>query len=175
MTTNPIHGHELTFRNFQIERLTSTCSQDWLHPAFEIFRPVAKTIKSTPSKLYLVPTQFDDEYDPEFAPQPTSASELPELAPWVQRFAFNVVEIWAGRRAATQLVAQCHHRIFADLVRKSGSQKQVGHVRKIHIQEPLDGICEATITVRYENRLRAMILRFEGVDKRWLCTALTLL
>jgi hypothetical protein len=39
----------------------------------------------------------------------------------------------------------------------------------------LDGICEATITIRYEDRLRAMLVRFEGIDKRWLCTALTLL
>jgi hypothetical protein len=29
--------------------------------------------------------------------------------------------------------------------------------------------------VRYGGRLRSLVIRFEGIDKRWLCTALTLL
>jgi len=97
------------------------------------------------------------------------------LQGWTERFAHSIVEIWAGRRSPRQVESLCHHRIFSELVRQSGSQKEIGHIRKIHIQEPLDGICEATITIRYEDRLRAMLVRFEGIDKRWLCTALTLL
>jgi len=53
--------------------------------------------------------------------------------------------------------------------------KEVGKLRTIHQSEPLDGICESVITVRYAERLRAIAVRFEGVDNRWLCTALDLL
>jgi hypothetical protein len=48
-------------------------------------------------------------------------------------------------------------------------------VRTIHQSEPLDGICESTITVRFGERLRAIVIRFEGVDGRWLCTELDLI
>ena len=175
MTTNKVIDEEVSINSFLIEHFCSENDADWKHPLLEIFRPKPTLTEGQRLKLYLVPSRFDDEYDPDFAPEPTSAQDLPNLTQWVERFICNVVEIWAGRRSPGQLSNQCHHRIFSELVRKSGSQKQVGHVRKIHIQEPLDGICEATVTVRFENRLRSVMLRFEGVDKRWLCTALTLL
>jgi len=174
MTTNPV-VEEISISSFRIEKLTSVTNIDWQHPLLEIFRPQPVINPLTPSKLYLVPSRFDDEFDPDFAPEPTSAKDLPELTVWTERFAHSIVEIWAGRRSPRQVESLCHHRIFSELVRQSGSQKEIGHVRKIHIQEPLDGICEATVTIRYENRLRAMLVRFEGIDKRWLCTALTLL
>ncbi len=175
MTTKREYEVDLSIASFRIEEIAASSVQDWQHPFLEIFRPVPPVHEIQSRKLYLIPTQFDGEFDPDFAPEPTSAQDLPDLMGWTQLFAHNVVEIWAGRRSPSQLASQCHYRIFSELVRKSGSQKQVGHIRKIHIQEPLDGICEATITVRYEDRLRAILVRFEGVDKRWLCTALTLL
>lgn len=175
MTTNHMQRPDLTIASFRIEEIAASTSPDWQHPFLEIFRPQPPLHKKQRGKLYLIPTQSEGEYDPDFAPEPTSAQDLPDLAQWTQRFVLNVVEIWAGRRSPTQLATQCHYRIFSELVRNSGSQKQVGHIRKIHIQEPLDGICEATVTVRYGDRLRAILVRFEGVDMRWLCTTLTLL
>ena len=62
-----------------------------------------------------------------------------------------------------------------ELLRNTGSQKEIGRIRNIHQSEPLDGICESTITIRFGNRLRAVVIRFEGVDGRWLCTALRLI
>ena len=175
MTTNHIQDENLFIASFRIEEIAQLEICDWQHPFLEIFRPQPEIRELQRGKLYLVPTQFEGEFDPDFAPIPTSAQDLPDLVEWTSRFALNVVEIWAGRRSPNQLASQCHHRIFSELVRKSGSQKQVGHIRKIHIQEPLDGICEATITVRFEDRLRAILVRFEGMDQRWLCTTLTLL
>lgn len=174
MTTNRLI-EEISISSFRIEQLASVTNVDWKHPLLEIFRPQTQTRSLVPSKLYLVPSRFDDEFDPDFAPEPTSARDLPELQGWTERFAHSIVEIWAGRRSPRQVESLCHHRIFSELVRQSGSQKEIGHIRKIHIQEPLDGICEATITIRYEDRLQAMLVRFEGIDKRWLCTVLTLL
>ena len=53
--------------------------------------------------------------------------------------------------------------------------KEVGKLRTIHQSEPLDGICESTVLVRFGDRLRAVVIRFEGVDGRWLCTALQMI
>ena len=91
---------------------------------------------------------------------------------------FSVLNHLAGvqdERTPAQLAKAFHHRIFSELLRKSGSEKEVGHIRKLHIHEPLDGVCEAIVTVRFGDRLRALTFRFEGVDGRWLCTALALL
>lgn len=174
MTTNRL-VEEVSISSFRIEKIASSTDIDWKHPLLEIFRPQPLLKPNLPSKLYLLPSRFGEEFDPDFSPEPTSAMNLPELTLWTERFVYSIVEIWAGRRSPRQVESLCHHRIYSELVRQSGSFKEVGHVRKIHIQEPLDGICEATITIRFENRLRAMLVRFEGIDKRWLCTALNLL
>jgi len=108
-------------------------------------------------------------------PVPTSASALPDLHTWTMKFIVSVIEIWAGRRQPAQLIRSCHRVIYMELLRNTGSQKEIGRIRNIHQSEPLDGICESTVTVRYGDRLRAIIIRFEGVDGRWLCTALRLL
>ena len=175
MTTNPIF-HELpSFTSINLAPISSDENEDWLHPILEIFRPREEVCVDKKPKLYLVPSSFNDEFDPDFAPEPTSAKDLPELNEWNFNFARNVLEILAGRRQPSQLAKQCHHHIFSELVTQSGSQKEVGKIRKIHISEPVDGVCETTVTVRFGERLKCLILRVEGVDNRWLCTALTLL
>ena len=175
MTTTAHTDDNLTLLTFPIDNYPHTGDEDWLHPLLEIFKPRQTPVNTSPAKLYLIPTHYEGEFDLDFAPEPTSAADLPGLLDWVGRLAHNVVEIWAGRRSPNQVAQLCHYTVFSELVRKSGSEKLIGHIRKIHIQEPLDGICEATITVRYENRLRSVVLRLEGLDNRWLCTVLTLL
>jgi len=175
MTTNPIFNDPPTFKRITLATVSSDENEDWMHPVLEIFRPQPSPQLLKKSRLYLVPSTFDDEFDPDFAPEPTSAQDLPNLDEWCANFARNVLEVLAGRRQPTQLTKQFHHRIFSELVKKSGSEKEVGKIRKIHMSEPLDGICETTVTVRYGERLRALVFRFEGIDNRWLCTALRLI
>ena len=154
----------------------SSCeAEDWEHPMLEMFRPIVQEHEKQKARLYLIPSSFDDEYDPDFSPQPTSASDLPELHEWTMRFVVSVLEIWAGRRSPSQLTRMCHRKIFTELHARAGTMKEVGKLRTIHQSEPLDGICESVVTVRYGERLRALSVRFEGVDNRWLCTALDLL
>ena len=154
----------------------SSCeAEDWQHPMLEIFRPIVEEHEKQKARLYLIPSSFDDEYDPDFSPQPTSASDLPELHEWTMRFVVSDLESWAGRRSPSQLTRMCHRKIFTELHARAGSMKEVGKLRTIHQSEPLDGICESVVTVRYGERLRALSVRFEGVDNRWLCTALDLL
>jgi len=175
MTTNPIYDKLPTFNRITLTVISSDKIEDWLHPVLEIFRPKPEIQLLKKSSLYRLPSLFDDEFDPDFAPEPTSAQDLPELGEWCTRFAQNVLEVFAGRRQSTQLIKQFHHRIFSELIKKSGSERVVGKIRKLHLSEPLDGICETTVTVRFGDRLRALTFRFEGVDNRWLCTALSLL
>lgn len=141
----------------------------------ELYRPDTPKLIDQKPLLYSMPSNFGDEFDPEFAPQPTSASDLPNLQTWTLKFGMSVLEIWAAKRQPAQLSRWCHRSIYTDLVKKVGSQSEVGKIRKLHQCEPLDGISESTITVRFNSRVRALALRFEGVDHRWLCTSLTLL
>jgi hypothetical protein len=158
-----------------VEPISSDPDEDYLHPVLEMFRPAGSIVAPRKPKLYLVPSTFGEEYDAEFAPEPTSAADLPDITELTNRFIHNVVEIWAGRRSVNQVQSMCHYRVFNELQRKAGWQKEIGRIRKSRITEPLDGICEATVTIRYGERLRVAAIRFEGQDQRWLCTSLTLI
>ena len=125
--------------------------------------------------LYKLSSLYKEDYVPGFAPEPTSASELPEIEKFAEKFAKSVLEIWAGKRSAAQLSKFCHASVYQELVTSIGFQKEIGKFRKIYINEPLDGLCESTVTVRFKDRLRSMALRFEGVDHKWVCTSLDLI
>jgi hypothetical protein len=175
MTTHLEYEQFPTFTHVNVEPISSDPDEDYLHPVLEMFRPAASIVAPRKPKLYLVPSTFGEEYDAEFAPEPTSAADLPDITELTNRFIHNVVEIWAGRRSVNQVQSMCHYRVFNELQRKAGWQKEIGRIRKSRITEPLDGICEATVTIRYGERLRVAAIRFEGQDQRWLCTSLTLI
>ena len=175
MTTHLEYEQFPTFTHINVEPISSDPDEDYLHPVLEMFRPAASIVAPRKPKLYLVPSTFGEEYDAEFAPEPTSAADLPDITELTNRFIHNVVEVWAGRRSVNQVQSMCHYRVFNELQRKAGWQKEIGRIRKSRITEPLDGICEATVTIRYGERLRVAAIRFEGQDQRWLCTSLTLI
>ena len=175
MTTEIEFKQQPSFTTVDLIPISSDPDEDWQHLVLEMFRPELADLPLKKSRLYLAPSTFGEEFDPEFAPEPTSAEDLPDITELMSQFMHNVLEIWAGRRSASQVQAMCHHLIFADIQRTAGQQKVLGRIRKIKLTQPLDGICESAITVRYGDRLRVVAIRFEGLDKRWLCTALTLL
>lgn len=125
--------------------------------------------------LYKLSSLFNEDYVPGFEPQPTSASELPDIKDFATNFAKSVLEIWAGKRSPAQLSRWCLPHIYQELQTATGFQREIGKFRNIHINQPLDGLCESAITVRFQDRLRTMTIRFEGVDRRWICTSLDLL
>jgi hypothetical protein len=172
---NPNYRAMPTFTSLEMLPISSDPDEDWLHPVLEMFRPkkVVEPVKEP--RLYLIASTFGEEFDSEFCPEPTSAKDLPDIKILVHNFIHVIVEVWAGRRSASQIQSSCHYSVFAQLLRQAGSIKTVGKVRKIHISQPLDGIVEATITVRYAERLRVVAVRFEGLDHRWLCTTLEMI
>lgn len=175
MTTQREFEQMPTFTTTPLVAISSDPDEDYLHPVLELFKPIPKAVEVKKPSLYLVPTTFGEEFDPAFAPQPTSASALPALEPLIQQFIHNLVEVWAGRRSALQLQSICHYKLFNEVQKSAGSLKEVGRIRKFRITQPLDGVCEATVTVRFGERLRVVAIRFEGLDGRWLCTSLSLI
>jgi hypothetical protein len=154
---------------------SSDQSELWSHPMLDLYNHNTQKCLTQSPLLYSTPSNFGEDYDPEFAPQPTSASGLPELRIWTLRFATSVLEILAAKRQPAQLARWCHHTIYSQLTANVGSLQNVGRIRKLHQCQPLDGICESALTVRFDDRIRSLAIRFEGVDHRWLCTSLTLL
>ena len=165
----------LASRPVSLKSISSNESDLWDHPMLDLFRNnVQKNVLQKPL-LYSIPSNFGEDFDPDFAPQPTSARELPDLRIWTLKFATSVLEVWAAKRQPAQLARWCHHTIYSQLTEKVGTLDQVGRIRKLHLCQPLDGISEIALTVRFDTRVRSLAIRFEGVDHRWLCTSLTLL
>lgn len=122
--------------------------------------------------LYKNSSLYKEEYTPGFEPVLMSAAELPDITSFASMFAKGVLEIWAGKRPPAQLSKWCLASVYQELQDSIGFQKEIGKFRKIHISHPLDGLCEIVVTVRFDQRLRTMTMRFEGVDHKWLCTNL---
>jgi hypothetical protein len=74
-----------------------------------------------------------------------------------------------------QLARLSHRLVFNKILDISGNQKEIPKIRKIYIKEPIEGVAETTVTLRFNERVRSLVLRFEGVDQRWLCTEFFLL
>ena len=117
--------------------------------------------------LYLV----DPDSDPYFEPQPTSLSALPAPQDWSLKFTQSALEVLAGRRSVTQLIKWSNRPVYAHLQRRAGLLSGNPRVRKSHICIPTDGVVEASITFSLRERIRAVALRLEGLDGRWLTTS----
>ncbi len=135
-------------------------------------------VSLTRRKLFLVPTPQHlegEDADREYLPKPSALTELPPLQETVSRYVLGVVEIWGGRRQPMQLARLSHRVVYAKILAMAGNQREIPKIRRIYINEPIEGVAETTVTLRFNERVRSLVLRFEGVDKRWLCTELALL
>lgn len=127
------------------------------------------------TRLYLIPTTHGESYDPDFAPNPSPLSDLPNLERWTLTYVVSVIEVMAGRRPIQQVARSTHRFTYNSLLRKVGSVDEVPKIRKIHRNQPIEGVVELTAILVFKERIRALTARFEGVDKKWLCTELELL
>ncbi len=144
----------------------------WIHPSLE---PESEFSRIEERPLFRTPTYFGEQFAADDLPQPTSAATLPLLDDWIPHLATMVLEIWAGRRQSLQVADRCHRVIYAEILRRIGSIDEVGRVRSVHINEPFDGLCEASVVVAFKQRYRSMVIRAEGINGRWLCTEIDLL
>ena len=52
-------------------------------------------------------------------------------------------------------------------LRRGGAKLAPPRIRRVHVCEPGDGIAEISAVVLLEGRVRALALRLEGTDGRW--------
>ena len=142
-------------------------------------QPKQAPIFAIKPKLYLVPTidtEFGNEWShPKFSSTPSNLTDLPDINEWSESFIITIIEIWSGRRGVMQLANNCHRSVINKLIKEGKELDNSCRIRKIYLNQPIEGVIEAAVTLRIKERVRSLILRFEGVDKRWVCTELNLL
>lgn len=116
----------------------------------------------------------DIDYFGDRVPTPTAA--LPEPTKWAARLAQAVIEVHAGLRPVHQLSRWTSHSLLTDLKRVAPvGQPRRAHrmqVSSIHVGQPADGVIEAcAVATCPGRRSRAVALRLEGWDGRWICTS----
>lgn len=121
------------------------------------------------------PTAFLTEPDDE--PDPGGLDHLPDPRRWSALLAQAVVEILAGRRPAGQVVRWTDRDVFERIARSAPRRaERVGgtpvRVRRVRVSTSVDGTVEAVAVVDDGTRCRALAMRLEGLQRRWLCTAL---
>ncbi|UWF78226.1 Rv3235 family protein [Microbacterium neungamense] len=122
-----------------------------------------------------------------FAPQPTSATELPDPVPLLRSLTQGALEVLAGVREVDQLARWFSEDAFRALVTRANLSARARSARgtaptrpsfrilSIHHAAPADGVVEAAIVVAGPGRTRAVAIRLEGLDGRWRATSLAVL
>ena len=104
-----------------------------------------------------------------------------EVRSWAARFAQAVSESVSGLRPTSQLVRWTSHEVHRDLDRRAQLVRRAAgpvrrpvrpQVRSVHVCRPSDRTAEVSVHVRQGHRSRALALRLERRDDRWVCTAL---
>ena len=164
-------------------------SQETLGLAFAApttFVPViAPDIRSAPStaptRIFSIDEHSADQENAFFERQMTSSDKLPAPREWACGFAQAVVEVIAGQRPPRQIARHATHTVLSGLSKPEAPplaapqarRQQPGRrsiVTSVRVDEPADGVAEVAAVVRGKNRSRALTLRLEGWDGRWICT-----
>jgi hypothetical protein len=137
-----------------------------------------KSEEKTAKKLYLTPStdqDFGQEWShPKFSSLPSHLSDLPDVSIWCKSFVITVIEIWAGKRPISQISGNSHRIVCRRVNYYSNKLQGICRIRKIYISQPIEGVLEVLVTILIGERVRSLTLRFEGIDKRWICTQLQL-
>lgn len=125
-----------------------------------------------------------DFFPPEedFERRPSLRSELGDPRPFVAKMAQAIIEVTSGQRPAPQLIRHTTPPVYSVLARRAlvstrrqpAGARRSAVVRRIRVCEPADGIVEACAVVVSHGRVRALALRVEGLDGRWIVTQLTI-
>lgn len=121
---------------------------------------------------------FTRDYDDEFDRQPTRSELLPPIEPFVAKISQAIVEVVSAQRPAPQLIRHTSPTVYSVLARRAlvsarrhnPGPRRAAMVRRVRVCEPADGIVEACAVVLWNGRVRALALRLEGLDGRWLVT-----
>jgi hypothetical protein len=126
-------------------------------------------------RLVLVPTTHGESFDTGFAPKPTSPELLPEPTKFTLAYLVSVIEVILGKRQLRQIARNTHRFVYDSIASKIGKFPELPKIQRIYRSYPIEGVIEVVATLKFKARIRALVMRFEGVDGRWLCTELDLL
>jgi len=179
MTRQPSTGQLTTVPNmphFTVRRIPETAPSRITADEAWAYEPSPYTQESLALDFFPI---GDDE---DFARQPTRSSDLPEPEPFVAKIAQAIIEVISGQRPATQLIRHTSPTAYSVLARRAlVSSRRLGKgprraavVRRVRVCEPADGVVEACAVVVSQGRVRALALRLEGLDGRWLVTQIAI-
>ncbi|GAB3296985.1 hypothetical protein EK0264_15590 [Epidermidibacterium keratini] len=114
-----------------------------------------------------------------FAPQRSRSRTLPPLEPFAEGYARAAAEVLTGHRGV-ELLAPHTTMATMEWIRSLAPGAPASRrttlpapvILRVITCEVLDGVCEATAIVQRGPRVRAMTLRFVGLDRRWQCSHL---
>ena len=118
--------------------------------------------------------------DPYFGPQATGRVDLPDPTTWARQVLAATLESVSGARAPHQLTRCMTQEVHARVVRRHrvslrrGAAVQRTQVRRLRVDEPVDGVVEVAAVVVLDDRVRAVAMRLNGADGRWLVTELVI-
>lgn len=134
-----------------------------------VAEPVLRLVQSEPEP--------DLEDDGEFDAQRTPREQLDDPRPRAAMLTRALLEAITGDRPVGQLMRWTTPAVFAQLeplVAPRGSRPWAASVRRMFVSEPTPGVAEVTAVVQRGPRCGALALRLEGLDGKWLVTALHL-
>lgn len=120
------------------------------------------------------------QQDPQFGPQATPRADLPEPRRWVTQLLALLLECAHGARSPKQLqrwmTPECQQLIAQRHVAalRRGGALHPPRIRRVLVCEPTDGVAEIAAVVLLDGRCRAIALRLNGADGRWLATELVI-
>ncbi len=122
-----------------------------------------------------------------FGPQPTCAADLPDPQDWAAHIAQAIVEVMHGVRPPAQVLRWTSPEVYAVVARRGSraARRAAGAVRgtrvaarrrvrvtRVLLCQPVDDVVEASVVLVDGPRVRALAIRLEGRDGRWVVTAL---
>ena len=117
----------------------------------------------------------------DFGPIATDLTALPDAGAWLTRAAVPLYEAATGARSAVQVMRWLAPHVHDSVVRRAGRAARRGgatrrpiRLRRVRVAV-LPGhasVVEGCAVVDDHRRVRAMAVRLEGLDGRWLVTSL---
>jgi hypothetical protein len=107
----------------------------------------------------------------------TPRAELPAPGPRAGVLVRGILEVLSGRRSVSQLVPWVSTEVYDELevnIAPPSMRTSADATRRLIVTEPADGVAEVAAVVQRGARAAALAMRLEGLDGRWVVTALQL-
>lgn len=136
------------------------------------------TPTTVPAPRLLGPTARSLRTADDFARQPTPMWQLPDPKQATARIAQVLLDVMNGQRPVAQLnhltTTSVRTQVLNSVARLTRDQRHRCVVSSLRVTTPGPSVVEASVVLRNAGRSRAMALRLEGLDGRWICTAMRL-